>query len=155
MATMGALVPTLASTLLLVAACASSPPPEPRIERVEVAAVDGGSVVPPASPVAAADPEVTPAGYTTDARVGFARAEAAFARADYDKAERDYRYVATHFPYALSAKEAELRLADIALARGQRSEAARAYEEWTVKHRSDPRLPEVHQRALDAKRDAH
>ena len=154
---MGALIrlyaPALASALLLVTACASSPPPEPRIERVEVAAVDGGSIAPPPAPVAVAD-EVTPTGYTTNARVGFERAEAAFARADYDQAERDYRYVATHFPYALSAKEAELRLADIALKRGQRREAARAYEEWIVKHRSDPRLPEVHQRALDAMRDA-
>lgn len=72
--------------------------------------------------------------YSSDAKVNLNRGNDALRTHDYASAEKYFEYVRTKFPYSDFAKEAELRLADIAWHKDEFTDARERYTNFVKLH---------------------
>lgn len=89
---------------------------------------------------AAMKPDTVAVSYAEDAQRNLTRGDEALQSKDFDAAQEYYEHVRTTYPFLDAAKDAELRLADLALAREQYAEARDAYQAFIKLHPTHPKV---------------
>jgi hypothetical protein len=141
-------VPSLAAVILLHSACGGGAPPPLPAPTAGSSATDWLTerVV---SEQGAGDAGVDGATHGESAASHLEAGEAALKRSDLSAAEREFRLVIDRYPYSKRAMVAEIRLGDLAEARGDKEKAARIYRQWLISHQKSLDLEQEVRSKLD------